>query len=288
MLTCPRRHYWRYEVGMRKEEGTLALRFGSAWHRAMEARARGLDPFAAMIGQAGEFDEFDEITLATLTGLLAGYANHYGPAEPMDIIPEVEFEVKLEGSRTFAAAGKLDGLVSRSSGVAILEHKTTGSAIDSGSDYWLRLRADTQILMYADAARKKGWSVSEVIYDVVRKPAIRQKEDETPDEYSARLTADCGERPEFYFARREVPVLDQDIEEFSETRKQVCRMILDRRRQQKPDTRHQAWPRNVSAMICPGCDYCGFCLANHVPAAAPAGYVIGEKHSELENQGEAA
>jgi hypothetical protein len=41
MLACPRRHYWRYECGLRRDEGTEALRFGSAWHRAMEAMAKG-------------------------------------------------------------------------------------------------------------------------------------------------------------------------------------------------------------------------------------------------------
>ena len=36
-LRCPRKHFWQCEVGLRKSESSFALRFGTAWHAAMEA-----------------------------------------------------------------------------------------------------------------------------------------------------------------------------------------------------------------------------------------------------------
>ena len=40
-LACPRKHYYQYELGLEREESAPALRFGSAMHRALEARANG-------------------------------------------------------------------------------------------------------------------------------------------------------------------------------------------------------------------------------------------------------
>jgi hypothetical protein len=36
-------------------------------------------------------------------------------------------------------------------------------------------------------------------------------------------------------------------------------------------------------MMCPGCEYAGFCLQNSIPDLAhpPAGYQVGAAHSEL-------
>jgi hypothetical protein len=290
MLTCPRKHYWSYEIGLKAAEDAHALRFGSAWHTAMEARWKGAQP-ETCFNLALEGREFDEITAATLSGLLFAYCEHYNNDSGIiaEIHSEVQFETPIDGSRTFVAAGKLDGLAVLKDGrQALVEHKTAGVDIGADSDYWLRLRADSQILQYVKAARSLGWNISTVIYDVTRKPAIRQKKDETPEQFGERLTKDALERPDFYFARREVPVLDQDLEEFEYNRIQTSRMILDRRRQQKIQERpERAWPRHVNGLVCPFCQYRGFCLQNIGVdlQAPPAGFKIEKEiHPELKTK----
>jgi hypothetical protein len=60
MLSCPRACYFRYEVGLRREADANALRFGSAWHRATEARWLGepIDKaFEALSRFASKFDD---------------------------------------------------------------------------------------------------------------------------------------------------------------------------------------------------------------------------------------
>ena len=42
VLSCPRKHYYRYEIGLIRESSALALRFGSAFHDGMEGRWLGL------------------------------------------------------------------------------------------------------------------------------------------------------------------------------------------------------------------------------------------------------
>jgi hypothetical protein len=302
----------------------------------MEARWDGLsddDVFDAAI--AGT-EDFDEVTLATLTGLLRAYLDIYREEELEEVFPELEFRHRIAGSRTFEAGGKIDGLGrSRSGHLVLIEHKTCSDSLEPDSDYWLRLRANPQILQYVTAARNEGWDVTHVLYDVTRKPTIRPRQipeldadglktvrddvtgeravtkqgtprqsagpgltlvtrEESGEEFARRLRDDALSRPGFYFARQEVPVLEQDLEEFRESQVQISRMILDRRRQERRLAegipRERAWPRHVNGILCPHCEYAGFCLSGASPWARDGvpipGFELGPIHSELEGTAE--
>jgi hypothetical protein len=270
---CPRAHYWRFEVGLQTLTTGEALRFGSAWHQAMEARAKGADCQFALVAGIGGRSQVDELAVATLSGLLDGYYHQY--TDTWSIAPEIEFAYPLRRGRgAMWAAGKIDGITD----LALIEHKTTSSDISPGSDYWLRLRGNFQILQYVEGARRLGYDPRCVIYDVVRKPSIRVRQTETVEQFGDRLAVDCKDRPEFYFARREVPILEDDLARFREERNQLAAEIVWRRRV-------GAWPRSVSERTCQTCEFQGFCLqgaqanAEHVPA----GFVVGAKHGELRN-----
>lgn len=287
LLSCPRKHYWRYEVGMKPAQSSLALRFGSAWHRAMEARWRGSDYAGALAAALPEGVELDPLAAHTVAGLLAGYYRHHGESDSIvkEIHPEVEFRRPLAGSRSFDVAGKIDGLAVLHDGrIALVEHKTTSEDISPDSDYWVRLRFNPQLLQYVEAGRALGWPIETVIYDVTRKPSIRQKQSETVEQFGDRLTADTQERPEFYFARREVPVLDDDMEEFRVQRLVMSRQILSCRAEEKRHARRdRAWPRNLSTITCRACEFASFCVQNINinPEQPPAGFVVGNAHEEL-------
>ena len=287
LLGCPRRHYWRYEIGLHSDSDAVALRIGSAWHRAMEARWRGL-AFEAALEAAVKEMAFDEIQLATLSGLLAGYYRRYSVDVIKELHPEVEFCHPIDGSRTFDSAGKIDGLGVLNDGrLALVEHKTTSESVDSGSDYWLRLRLNQQVMQYLCAARELGHDVQTIIYDVCRKPSIRQKQTETAEEFGARLAADTLARPEFYFARREVPVLDCDLEDFQIQRYELSKLILTlRQAENRTALREQAWPRNLSDFGCRMCQFSSFCLQSiHADAEhVPSGFVMKEVNAELSAQ----
>lgn len=327
MLSCPRAHYWRYEVGLRKESDSIALRFGSAWHRAMEARWNGATIESAFASAIGECDSMTEVQVATLSGMLAGYYTHYSDDPIKQMHPEVEFRHPLAGSRKFDVAGKIDGLgVMHDGRLAKIEHKSAGEDISPDSDYWLRLRGNPQVMQYVFAARQMGWDVACVIYDVARKPMIQPlksvpvledglkivndangvrvlkkdgtpkqtadkdkgevllAEEETPEQFGDRLATDCKTRPEFYFARREVPVLDDDMAEFEANRLAVSRMILSCKTESRKAKRPEhGWPKNLNGMTCRMCEFCSFCLQNvQVDVANPPdGFVVGSAHTEL-------
>lgn len=112
---------------------------------------------------------------------------------------------------------------------------------------------------------------------------VVQSRVETPKEFGDRLFNDTVARPEFYFARREVPILDQDLEEFQAQRLVVSRMILASRAQEKHQKRRsQAWPRNIGT-ACDWCEYSSFCLQNLTvdPNNPPTAFQIGNTNPEL-------
>ena len=96
---------------------------------------------------------------------------------------------------------------------------------------------------------------------MIKKPSIRQKQAETIDQYAARLLKDVAERPDFYYTRREVAVLDSDVMEFRAMRDCVARQIQNAREEQnryeKPEF---AWPRNCGRFTCQGCEFSLPCL----------------------------
>lgn len=339
-LRCQRAHYYRYELGLQKDGPVdLPLRFGSAWARAMDARWKGYDVadcYAFAVDGANPKDGgLDESVVATIWALLQAYCEHWGEREKMgQVHSEVPFayqicSINLDDGRIseeWNAEGKLDGLGQDHEKVpVIIESKTTRSAIDSGSRYWERLRFNVQLLQYVDAARKNGWDVREVIYDVVRKPAIRphkkvyaldaegnkiivnargrramlangkyaktanakkgwtaKSAPETPEQFGERLLADVRERPEFYFQRRRVPILDSDLSTFHAMRMAIVNTI----RFNRQCSNVEVWHRNVSQTTCDFCQFAPFCLQNVRvnPEKPPVGYSIKPFNPELEIQ----
>ncbi len=63
-----------------------------------------------------------------------------------------------------------------SPGVYVVEHKTTSLDIGEGTPYWKRLTLDAQVSKYLVGARALGHEPVGVLYDVVRKPALRPLE----------------------------------------------------------------------------------------------------------------
>ncbi len=110
---------------------------------------------------------------------------------------------------------------------------------------------------------------------------------ETPDEYGERIMQSMIAEPERYFARREIEITPDMLEEFRRERLGVCRMLLhfasEARKAEKPE---YAYPRACNPDNCRNCNYAGFCLERiHVDAAnPPEGFRIAH-HEELSSVG---
>lgn len=101
---------------------------------------------------------------------------------------------------------------------------------------------------------------------------------ETPDEFAVRFLNDIVERPEYYFARREITRLEQDIDDYRRELWQQAKNMIEARK-------HGRWYRNVGKWSCGMCEYKNICLQNITvnPDMPPVGFVILQNvHPELE------
>ncbi len=266
---CLRAYHYRYGIGLRKITEAGYFAFGRAVHAMLD------DKPCPEVG-----DPFDA---ATVPALVEGYRKYW----PENIRPRSEEPFKYpltnpktgRASRSWVIAGKIDGLATD----RIIETKTTSEDISDGSKYWLRLRIDPQISMYILGAASLGTDTRTVLYDVIRKPTIRPynsaKRTEAPDEWGLRLTADIAERPAYYYARREITRLDDEIAEFRREIWQTAQML-------SWCATHDCWPRSAGRMTCDYCQFADLCLQGikASPGNVPSGYQITEPHEELEGE----
>lgn len=309
--SCRRAYKYEYILGIRRAHSTEPLRVGSMWHLGVGLYESGstIDDSDSALRQAYHqelcppylTEEEYQVEEEKVVAMVRGHHHRFkDDAILQTIAVEVAFRLPIINPETgrptpsFEDAGKIDRIARLPDDtIAIVERKTTSEQLDTTSNYWKALRNDAQISRYFRAARTIGHDVTKVIYDVVRKPAIRPKDvakkdqavanasgyyfglkltgpcpdHETPKMYGARLLADMQARPEFYFARVEIARLDSDIAEFQQdlwdTQKDIQQAKLNDR-----------FPRNASACLepftCPFIDVCAEIHAN--PEQVPSGF----------------
>lgn len=192
-------------------------------------------------------------------------------------------------SRSFRLAGKLDvRAVAPDGRKVIIDHKTCSEDIsDPSAPYWRQLIVENQPRHYELLEWLNGRRADYALWDVVRKPAISPKKltiadaksavatrryfdhamsdddiislgsdgRETLRMYSARLAHDCtAERPEWYFQRRPIALLEADLLEHAEEVWSHGQDILAARRTNR-------WLKNPGACMQYGgpCKFLGIC-----------------------------
>lgn len=296
---CPRRHYLAYELGLRPVRDSFPLRVGQAFHVACETYDAGGDIDAALATMDDPYD------VALVAAMFDGHRRRWA-AEPLEAVAtEIPFEMPLinpeTGSPTpvWQLAGKIDRIVRLDDGrLALMERKTTSKDFSPDADYWVQLHMDQQLSIYVIAARALGYDVATVLYDVTRRPALRplkatpeesrkytkvgalyanqRDQDETPEEFAARIAADISARPDHYFARIEIARLDQDLDECAGElwiQQQTIRAMQ----------RSGRWYRNPGSCFEPfACDYLTICRTSGLETSTPDGWVrIEDVHPEL-------
>ena len=220
--TCPRKHHYQYNLGIRREKIAHYFRTGSAGHLGIELRAKGAPVFDAIIGAVASYEayphwaktpeqrhEWDcerEVVVRLLNGYFWYWERPNIPAE-IDIAQWLECESSFQmlivnpetgrSSQKFQKAGKCDGVVmTKANRTALIEHKFVSDDISPESDYWTRLRIDNQISGYYVAKTDQGVQLDEVLFNVIRKPTMRASQVPVLDENNLKIVIDTatGER----------------------------------------------------------------------------------------------
>lgn len=262
---CPYMYKLSYVDKIKESTHSEALNFGSMFHDALEHGEVRQPGYTYMLPE-----EF-ALLQKKVTALYVGYTRYWGDTfETVD--RELEFSVDI-GHPVYKLAGKIDRVIKSGNGYAVLETKTTGSDIKPGSDYWKQLRNDPQVTTYAYALTQLGYPCNEIQYDVIKRPTINVRKNDTVDEYIARLCKDITSRPEFYFQRTSVPRLDDDFKRFKEDTYMEAEVLALRESQ-------GLFPRSAQCRQPFKCRFIDIC--NSPDDALPGGFYYAEKqHSEL-------
>ncbi len=111
--------------------------------------------------------------------------------------------------------GKLDGLYQLGRYIYILESKfksrfDTGILADS-----LEIDLQVRLYMYCIAAYY-DINIRGCTYNIIRRPGLRQKKQESFSQYIKRCVDDCKERPDFYFNRVNMMYTKDKIDSFED------------------------------------------------------------------------
>lgn len=270
--TCPRKCFYSYELRRRPRVKADALTRGTSVHAWLEEFWKG------NIAPVVHADPYER---ARIEAMVDGYRARWGKPDGVEAV-EQEFLVPLvnpatgAASKTFAHAGKVDAIAIIDGDRYVVEHKTSSEDIGAGSNYWKKLRLDSQVSGYLRAVEAVG-----VLYDVLKVPQIRpyratptesrkytkdgrlyanQRDvDESPEDFGIRCAEAIMESPDDYYQRGVVVRLEDESEEAAADLWMVGRSIADARRLNR-------WPRNPGACfnynrpcdyfdVCTGADY---------------------------------
>lgn len=242
---CRRAYYFKYIEKLEPVERPEALQTGLNYHSFLEN-----------LYANGDFEQdfSKECAMAT------AYKKYIYP----------KFKVRVvEEWRTHGIAPDIN-LIGRVDGIAedgnLVEHKSTSSEITEEYEY--NLLWDEQILayMYLTGARK-------VWYTVCRKPTIRQKKNESDEEFFNRMVEWYDEDTESKIRLLEIYRTDEEVEAFSKDLRSIASLIgivnSGNENQFYRNTCHcNKWGRR--------CEYSSICL-NYDPNQTYVEFTKGEK-----------
>lgn len=273
---CRRKFFFNYLARLTPKKISIPYFIGSAFHRGMESFYAGKDPDQFIPDLVEDMDtkakgavfltpEDEEklmLQSAIVTGMLRGYVNTYAKDLKRWKIQKVEHEFAVPivpGKIEYV--GQIDLLVKFDGAIWIVEHKTAGRL---DKNYIDRLALDTQITGYAIGAKYSLQEpVAGVVYNVAKKPQIRQKKDESKPEFSQRIEDDYMARPEFYFYRE---TLLRDTGAVAEYKAEISELAADIQdklniiKKEGPETALPHFYRNTDHCTARGpCPYLAIC-----------------------------
>jgi hypothetical protein len=245
-LQCPEMFKNKYILGMQNEyeQDTHAMDFGTYFHECLDHLYTAFNQaesksffyenlgeiisktvedyhdwqFEKLTANPGGKDSWLNLTISAgwAEALLPAYFNRY--ENDFHKLEWVALEEILDilytlTKKPIRLRGKQDGIVRKSSGLWLFETKTKGRIDEEAiSD---KLSIDLQVMVYLWMLWKKYDEMPKgVIYNIIRRPQLRRKQNETPQEFVKRCEIDVAERPDFYFLRIEGELYKSDMTKF--------------------------------------------------------------------------
>lgn len=240
-LSCPQKYQYSYVYGLAPRKPQIPFLVGGLFHNeleilyttgklnnsAMEERVgKACESASNFPGVSAEDSDIIWMQQAVVRGMVRGYAQEYLKKDMKDfevVEAEGSFRANLPGGWIYR--GKKDLVLRRKKNkkLVLMEHKTAGR-IDAS--YVAKLPLDNQILGYGWAQREaEGQTFHEIIYNVTKKPQIRQSQKESLKEFLKRVEDDYYVNPVKYFYRETLTFTDRDLDRFGKELNRFVRNI---------------------------------------------------------------
>lgn len=187
--SCRRAYELKYIEGLEPIQKADALQVGINFHEKLERINNG--------------ETIDELDMSKESAMALAYKKYIAPKFNV-IKPEEWFEVLMSGGHVIV--GRVDGIADDGN---LVEYKTTSDT--NLDEYEYSLEWDEQILMYMLLTGARH-----IHYVVCRKPNIRQKKDETEEEFFKRMCEWFDEDTNNKIRLIEITRTDEQVENFCE------------------------------------------------------------------------
>lgn len=195
---CRRQYYLRYKEGLIPVETSNALATGSSYHAKLEE-----------LNDTGDFTHDDNY----LTSAMAEAYKKY--IYPNFKVKSAEDWFSYDLGDGYKFVGITDGITEEG---FLVEHKST--SMDTNDEYEYNLLWDEQILAYMMATGTR-----KVYYTACKKPTIRQKKNETDEEFYQRMIEWYDEDTENKIRCFEITRTDEEVAEFEKQAKIMCKEV---------------------------------------------------------------
>lgn len=245
-ISCPKKYDFIYNEELVPVEKAEALVDGSSYHEKV-----------ASILKTGSYEKTND-----KIDVMADIASEMLIPQIGEDVVDVETYRQVMLTDDIQLIGYLDAITD--SGIPI-EHKTTSKAVDEF--YVNRLNWDLQVAIYMILT-----GTNTCIYTVCKKPTIRQKQNETNEEFLERCREWYKEDSENKFGVFEVHRSNEELEQKKKEIIKICEMI----------EKAELFYRNPSDCSVMGCPYSSICL-DYDKNVMPIGYKKRENTRKEEN-----
>ena len=204
--SCHTRYFYEYDECIKPKKKSWALIDGEALHKGLEVYyTKGFVEANQAIKHIYEtkasyaVDDVEGNTevlfhLNIISTMFLGYSYLYSMTEFEEYTPEVKGLVTIDNSYSnepFNLAYRTDARVKKGEVLYLLETKTTSAY--SLERYLEELRLDDQADTYLYCERQNNYPAIGVIYNIIRKPKLRQSKYESDEGFMNRIKKVTGE-----------------------------------------------------------------------------------------------
>lgn len=197
-----------------------SLDFGTMFHKALELYAAGNNPFKIVQSLMKRYKNtnIDPILIRIVAVMVPIYIDFYKTEKVKYVGQEEVFDVPYvckSNGRIIRLRGRWDELFEYKGKLWLQENKTKTTIQDN--TILSTLPYDLQTMLYCSTLQKtKKRKVGGVLYNVIRRPLLKQGAKESDSEYLTRIVEHIREDPGHYFKRFRNEFIGDEIAKFEE------------------------------------------------------------------------